>query len=290
VIRRFVDAARKNRQPRLESLGRLVRFPKFSSSILETERDVVVYLPPRYGVDSWRRYPVLYIQDGQNLFDPQTAFVHGKHWRLGETAGRLIRDGNVEPLVIVGVGNAGERRIDEYTPTRDERRKEGGGADHYGRFLVEELIPFVDSRFRTEKRARARGLGGSSLGGLVSLYLALRHPGTFGKVAVLSPSVWWDRSRIVRMVRALPRRADLKIWLDIGTEEGRLEVKRARLLRDALQAKGWKAPRLRYLEVEGAVHDEAAWGDRAGDVLTFLFPARPALSRLLEFTRGDQRR
>jgi predicted alpha/beta superfamily hydrolase len=196
----------------------------------------------------------------------------------------------VEPLVIVGVGNAGDRRIDEYTPTRDARRKEGGGADLYGRFLLEELIPFVDTRFPTDRRARARGLGGSSLGGLVSLYLALRHPGSFGKVAVLSPSVWWDRNRIVREVRALPRRADLKIWLDIGTEEGRLEVKRARLLRDALLAKGWRAPRLRYLEALGAVHDEAAWGDRAGDVLEFLFPVRPALSRLLDITKGDPRR
>ena len=89
------------------------------------------------------------------------------------------------------------------------------------------------------------------------------------------------------MVRALPHRSDLTIWLDIGTEEGRLEVKRARLLRDVLRAKGWRAPRLHYLEVHGAVHDEGAWGDRAGEVLEFLFPPRPLLRRLLALTKGD---
>jgi len=289
VIRRLAQAVRQRRAGPV-SLGRLVRFEGFGSSILETDRDIVVYLPPGYGDEPRRRYPVLYIQDGQNLFEPHTAYVHGKHWRLGETAGRLISEGTVEPLVLVGVGNGREKRIDEYTPTRDERRNEGGRADLYGRFLLEELIPFVDSKFRTAGGPRATGLGGSSLGALVSLYLALRHPGTFGKVAALSPSVWWDRNRIVRMVRALPRRPDVTVWLDIGTEEGRLEVKRARLLRDALRAKGWRASRLRYLEAQGAVHDEEAWGERAGEVLTFLFPSRPILQRLLALTKGDQTR
>lgn len=290
MIRRLARAVRRDRREIGRPLGRLVRFSGFASSILETDRDIVVYLPPGYTEAPQRRYPVLYIQDGQNLFDPQTAFIRGKHWRLGETAGKLIREGKVEPLVIVGVGHGRDKRIDEYTPTRDERRKVGGKADLYGRFLLDELIPFVNSRFRTAGGAKATGLGGSSLGGLVSLYLALRNPETFGKVAVLSPSVWWDRNIIIRMVRSLPRRLDLMIWLDIGTEEGRLEVKRARLLRDALSAKGWKAPRMRYLEAEGAVHDEGAWGERAGDVLTFLFPSRPVLSRLLRLTKGDHRR
>jgi enterochelin esterase-like enzyme len=289
VIRRLAEAVRRRQQPPAVALGRLVRFPGFGSSILGTDRDVIVFLPPGYEDEPLRRYPVLYIQDGQNLFDPETAFIRGKHWKLGETAGKLISEGEVAPLVIVGVGNGRERRIDEYTPTRDERRGAGGRADLYGRFLLEELIPFVDSRFRIAGGARATGLGGSSLGGLVSLYLALRHPETFGKVAVLSPSVWWDRSRIVRMVRALPARLDVTIWLDIGTEEGRLEVKRTRLLRDALRARGWKPSRLRYLEVEGAVHDEEAWGDRAGDVLKFLFPSRPAL-RLFGLRKGDHQR
>ncbi len=290
MIRPLSEAMRRDRHPAVGTLGRLVRFPGFESSILETDREVVVYLPPGYREDSKRRYPVFYFQDGQNLFDPQTAFIQGKHWRLGETAGKLIREGKVDPLVIVGIGHGREKRIDEYTPTWDERRKVGGEADLYGRFLLDELIPFVASRFRIAGGAKATGIGGSSLGGLVSLYLVLKHPETFGKVAVLSPSVWWDRNIIVRMVRALPRRLDVTIWLDIGTEEGRLEVKRARLLRDALRAKGWKAPRMRYFEAEGAVHDEAAWGERAGDVLKFLFPSHPALHRLLGLTKGDQQR
>ena len=284
-ISRLFERRGKERPAR--PLGRLLRFPDFPSEHLEVDRDITIYLPPGYGDDAKRRFPVFYIQDGQNLFDPETAFIRGKHWRLGETAGRLILAGRVAPVVIVGVGNGGESRIDEYTPWPDERRGEGGRADLYGRFLVEELMPFVDGRVRTETGPRSTGLGGASLGGLVSLYLALARPDVFGSVAALSPSVWWHRSSILRTVRSLRDRPDVRIWLDIGSEEGRSHVKRVRLLRDALRAKGWnRGSRMAYLEAEGAVHDEFAWGERAGAILEYLFPPRRTLRRFLVPRKG----
>jgi predicted alpha/beta superfamily hydrolase len=245
----------------------------FHSAFLARDRDVIVYLPPGYDADESRRFPVLYLQDGQNLFDGATSFIQGQHWRVGETADALIRAGRVEPLVIVGVYNAGARRIEEYTPTQDGRTRLGGRADLYGRFLVEELKPFVDARYRTLTDAPHTGLGGSSLGGLVSLHLGIKYPHVFGKLAVLSPSIWWDRRIILEKVRNLDTKPDVRIWIDVGTAEGDYVVEDAGRLRDALVARGWVLGEdLLYLEAEGAGHDELAWAERVSPVLEFLFP------------------
>jgi predicted alpha/beta superfamily hydrolase len=219
---------------------------------------------------------VLYMQDGQNLFDPETSFIKGNYWRMGETADALTAAGAMEPLIIVGIYNSGERRIDEYTPVEDKRLG-GGHADAYGRMLVEELKPFVDAQYRTLPGAVNSGLGGSSLGGLVSLYLGLQYPSVFSRLAVMSPSVWWRNRAILRTVATLGEKADLRIWLDIGTKESTRAVPEARLLRDGLIKKGWQlGENLAYCEIEGAEHTESAWAERAGPMLRFLFPAGEA--------------
>jgi predicted alpha/beta superfamily hydrolase len=213
----------------------------FHSRYLPSDRDVIVYLPPNYDANGKQRYPVLYLHDGQNLFDGATSFIKGAEWRVDETAQALIKAHAIRPLIIVGIYNTGRDRIDEYTPTADPKYK-GGKADLYGRLLVEELKPFIDSQYRTLKDAKNTGLGGSSLGALVSLHLALKYPKVFGRVAVVSPSVWWDRKEIVREVQALRKGMNQRIWLDMGTKEGGDEaeehVQNARSLRDALIAKG----------------------------------------------------
>ena len=241
------------------------------SRYLDSEHDVIVYLPPGYDEDSERRYPVLYMQDGQNLFDEATAFAG--EWRLDEAAERMIEAGLMTPLIIVGIYNAGAYRIDEYTPTRDSARRAGGNADKYGRMLVEELKPFIDAEYRTLPDAANTGIGGSSLGGLVSLYLALKYSGIFWNVAVLSPLVWWDNRFIVRRVRALGAAPPLRVWLSTGTAEGDGVVAGARRVRDALLAKGWvEGETLHYQEIEGAMHTESAWADVAPAMLHFLYP------------------
>jgi predicted alpha/beta superfamily hydrolase len=186
---------------------------------------VTVYLPPGYDERGDRRYPVLYMQDGQNLFDAHRAYIPGQHWRLQEAADAAIGERTATPLIIVGVDHAGPARIDEFTPMRDPRYKGGGRADEYGQLLMDKLKPLIDARFRT--LPEETGIGGSSLGGLVSVYLALKHPKVFSRAAVMSPSVWWHDRAILREVDAFdgPRP---RIWLDIGGREGTEAVSGAR--------------------------------------------------------------
>ena len=213
----------------------------FESRFLAEPRDVIAYVPPGYDADAERRYPVLYLHDGQNLFDGATAFVPGQDWRVADTAEALIASGLIEPLLIVGIYNTANRRIEEYTPTRDRKEAAGGDADAYGRMLTEELKPFVDRTYRTLLDPAHTGLGGSSLGGLVTLYLGLQRPDVFGKLAVLSPSVWWDDRVILKIIRMTEPRPRLSIWLDIGTGEGGRTVRDARALRDELERAGWRS-------------------------------------------------
>ncbi|HEX8844354.1 MAG TPA: alpha/beta hydrolase-fold protein [Pyrinomonadaceae bacterium] len=269
-------------QPQQHTLtGEFRTHKNFHSSHLASDRDILVYLPPGYDKDRKKHYPVLYLHDGQNLFDGATSFIKDAEWRVDETAQSLIKAKKITPVIIVGIYNAGRDRIDEYTPTRDMSHQMGGKADLYGRMIVEELKPFIDSNYRTLPEAENTGLGGSSLGGLVSLYLALKHPETFGRVAVVSPSVWWDNSMILREVQALGERPRLRIWVDMGTKEGGNKneddktTKNARLLRDALVSKGWKeGADLKYFEAEGAEHNERAWAQRVEPMLRFLFPRK----------------
>ncbi len=244
----------------------------FRSQFLEHTRDVIVYLPPGYEAEPARRYHVLYLQDGQNLFDPSTAFG-GIEWGVDATAQRLINAGELDPLIIVGINNTGQHRIDEYTPTFDAKHSRGGKADNYGRFIVEELKSFVDHNYRTIPGPEQTGLGGSSLGGLVSLYLGLKYPQTFSRLMVMSPSVWWDQSFILRLVGGLKAKPSSRIWLDVGTKEGRFAPGQARALRDELLSQGWRLNHdLKYLQVKGGTHNERDWGQRVEPALKFLFP------------------
>jgi predicted alpha/beta superfamily hydrolase len=253
----------------------------FHSQILNNDRDVIVYLPPGYDREKRRRYSVLYLHDGQNLFDGATSYIPGQEWRADETAQSLIAREKIEPLIIVGVYNTGKDRVNEYTPVEDPKYKAGGKADLYGRLLVEELKPFIDKAYRTKKGPAHAGLGGSSLGGLVSMYLGLKYPKVFGRVAVVSPSVWWADNHTVHQVEALPKKPPLRIWLDIGTkedgdaQEAQRTVDGARLLKETLIKKGWNLGKdLKYFEAQGAEHSERAWASRVERILEFLFPGK----------------
>ena len=262
----------KRRRPRKPDLR---RHTGFRSDVLGNVRDLIVYMPPGYRRIPFRDYPVLYMQDGQNLFDPATSFIPGVYWRLGETADALIRSGKIEPLIIVGIYNT-ENRIYEYTPSKD-RKLGGGGAGLYRRMLLKEVQPFIDAHYRTMKEPSNTAVGGSSLGGLVSLYVGLRSPAVFGKLAIMSPSVWWGGGAILKTLERWRASKRPQIWLDIGAEEGRKAVRDARRLRRALSFEGWKEGKnMKYAEFPGAQHNENYWAQRVGSVLEYLFPGPKA--------------
>jgi len=252
---------------------------RFYSRGLRNHRDVAVWLPPGYGLMR-RRHPVVYFQDGQNIFDPRTAFL-GRAWHAGERATELIRAHQIAAPIMVGVYNTGFDRMNEYAPTPaeffgwdGEKCRSTGEARRYARFFVHELKPFIDTHYLTLPGAPHTALVGSSMGGLVSLYFALWHPRVFGQVAALSPSVWWDNRAVIHEFARLRKKPAVRLWLDMGTAEPGWEA--IRLLRDALVAKGWQpGTDLAYSEVAGAEHTEAAWAARIGDVLQWIL-GRPA--------------
>lgn len=250
----------------------------FRSKFLEEPRHILVYLPHDYAADPNRRYPVLYMHDGQNLYNPADAFG-GIAWGVDETAQRLIHENQIQPLIIVGIYNTGAR-LDEYTPVPSANKKirGGGRADLYGRMLIEELKPFIDANYLTLPEREFTGIGGSSLGGLVSLYLGFRHPEVFSRIAAMSPSVWWANNQIIRTFAQEMERKPLRIWLDIGENEGVRIKHQVRALREILLACGWTpGADFEYMEIPGAQHTEAAWAERFDEVLKFLFPILPGV-------------
>lgn len=256
---------------------RLHRFTRFHSQFLPDKRDVTVYLPPGYEQNPKKSYPVLYMHDGQNLFasgDPDDVFVYRSIWRMDETADAAVAAAEVEPLLIVGVSNTGHRRLAEYTPTSDWKLG-GGEADKYGRLLVEELLPFISAHYRIKPGTANTGLGGSSLGALATLYLGLKYQNIFGKLAVLSPSVWWNHRAILALVQEMAPRLHSRprIWLDIGTSEGERAAADTALLNQRLHSEGWRSGTdLAFHQIPGGTHDEASWAKRVRPMLRFLFP------------------
>jgi predicted alpha/beta superfamily hydrolase len=261
---------RENRRTAVRP-GRLERIHGFASSILGNSRQVTIYLPAGYDERGDQRYPVLYMQDGQNLFDSERAFIPGQHWRMQEAADKAIGSRGAAPMIIVGIDNAGVARIDEYTPTPDRRHKGGGRADQYGRMLVEELKPRIDAEFRTLGDRWNTAVGGSSLGGLLAMHTVLKRSDVFGRAIVMSPSVWWNQRVILQEVDAYngPRP---RLWLDIGSREGQQALGDARLLRDHLWHDGWSEENFKFYEDRRGDHSERAWARRIRQALEFLFP------------------
>jgi len=245
----------------------------FKSNHLPDDRDVIVYVPPGYEDEPERTYPVLYLHDGQNLFDGRTSFVKDRTWQVREHADAAIEASEVEPLVVVGIYNTGDRRLAEYTHEYNWQMG-GGQADAYGKLITRELMPWIASQYRVRQDRENTGLGGSSLGGLVSLYLGLRYPTVFGKLAVMSPSVWWNHKSILGYLNEhAPQMWERpKMWLDVGDREGQKAVRDAEHLARRLKANGWKpGESLHFEKVEGGTHDEASWAGRVRAMLKFLF-------------------
>jgi len=227
-------------------------------------RNLLVYTPASYARGD-TRYPVIYMQDGQNLFDAATSFAGD--WGLKSALAWASRRG--AEAIVVGIPNLGAARIDEYTPFADA--KVGGGqGERYLEYLINTVKPLVDRQFRTLPDGAHTGIAGSSLGGLISLYAYFRYPGVFGFTAALSPSLWFANGAILHMARQAPRLPG-RIYLDVGLKEGPAHVALARRLRDILIEKGYDARSdLRWVEDREGLHHESAWGRRFRKALPFL--------------------
>jgi predicted alpha/beta superfamily hydrolase len=249
---------------------------ELKSRIFRNTRMLRVWLPPEYDGRSRTRYPVLYLNDGQNLFDPSTAFA-GVHWQAGETAGRLIRQKKIPPLIIVGIDNTGRNRLREYIPYRSaDPRVIGPQGKHYPDFLEREVMPLVEANYSVAKGPENTGLGGSSLGGLIALYTQLASPGVFGHLLIESPSLYVANRRILEECRGF-RDWPFRVYLGAGTKElgdpakDRKIVEDVRALEALLRADGLDRRRLKVQIEEGATHTESAWAKRFPAALEFLF-------------------
>ncbi len=246
----------------------------FPGGQLSAARRIWVYLPPGYQ-DGASRFPVLYMHDGQNVFETATSFAG--EWQVDESLDRLCAEGSTSGLIVVAIDNAGSRRLDEYSPFRDARLDKGGAGDAYLSFLVHAVKPFIDRSFRTRPEAASTGVAGSSMGGLISLYAAYRYPSVFSKVAALSPSVDFAHFALARLARRTPAPQGLHVWLDIGGRESgepredRAAVEMVVRFHQLLLDRGFAAARTRLVVDPEGAHNEAAWAKRFPEVVTWLF-------------------
>jgi enterochelin esterase-like enzyme len=255
-----------------------LRLHEFRSHVFRNTRLLRVWLPPGYedAENSERYYPVLYLNDGQNLFEAAVAFG-GVEWQVDETADRLIREGVVPPMIVVGLDNTGKDRLREYMPHRSMNpvmlRVQGR---RYPDFLMKEVMPFVEQTYRVATSPENTGLGGSSLGSLIALYTVMARPGVFGRLLLESPSLWASNRQVIkdsRAVKVWPER----IYLAAGTAEAgsperdRTVVDDVRELAAILRRAVLSERRLRLVIKDGAGHSESAWAERFPEALRFLF-------------------
>jgi predicted alpha/beta superfamily hydrolase len=255
--------------------GSLLVLEQLHSPQLDNQRDILAYLPPLYDTTD-RRYPVIYMHDGQNLFDAATSFVG--EWQVDETLENLAGEG-IE-AIAVGILNIPEQRLHELSPFQESRSK--GLGDVYLRFIVETVKPLIDTSFRTLAQREHAGILGSSMGGLTSLYGYLAYPEVFGFAGVFSPSFDFGSSAIFHFVEQAANIPPGRIYIDVGTNEGgniikdpaeipefsRGYLQSVQKMRDLLIAKGCTG--LHYVEEPDAVHNEAAWARRLPDAIRFL--------------------
>lgn len=284
TVATWVDGG-KSIPNRVTTSGEVRLHKKFASKALGNERTIIVYLPPTYGKDDAAaagapRFPVLYVQDGQNIFDEATSFA-GVEWNMDEAAERLAKANGMEPAVIVGIYNT-EQRTPEFTPPGLGDGASARG-DAYGKFVVDEVKPFIDKTYRTKPDKENTGIAGSAMGGLITLHVAKNHPDEFSKIGVLTPWLRVGNKTLLDSWNGdVSWLKDKRLWLDMGDRTtknypGEKPIEDAQQFVKALADAGIKpGENFQYTEVtgDGGEHNESGWSTRVDQVLAFLFPSK----------------
>ena len=277
-----VVSAQNASEPKTE-----LRLHRLESKIFGNTRNIRVLLPPDYDQprNASRRYPVLYLNDGQNLFDKATSVFNPMEWGVDETVTKLLADGSMPPMIIVGIDNAGRSgRANEYLPYPDEYLSppiQNPQGHLYPDFLVDEVMPLVARNYRIRSDRRSTALGGSSYGALIALFAYSKYPDVFGRLLIESPSLYVSKAKILDDLKKLKSLPD-RVYIGVGTnEEGRSDctasttggdaVADVLRLKKLLQIAGLKSKSLSVAIESCAVHDEEAWARRFPSAITFLF-------------------
>lgn len=230
---------------------------------LNSTKKIWVYLPENYTTSN-KKYPVIYMHDGQNLFDAKTSYVG--EWNVDETLDSIRAQ-----VIVIGIEHGGENRIDELTPCKHPKYN-GGNADAYLNFIVNTLKPEIDKKYRTKTKAKNTAIFGSSLGGLVSFYAALKYPNVFGKVGCFSPSFWFCRDDLNTLMKKTED-FDTKIYFLCGNNEGDVDV-----VQDMVNIEKWVNTKRceckkknRNVIVQGGQHNEKLWRESFKKAYLWLF-------------------
>jgi enterochelin esterase-like enzyme len=233
-------------------------------------RDIIIWLPPDYEKEKKKRYPVFYMQDGRNLFDPNTSFAD-VDWHMDEIADSLICSRQIQPFIIVGIDS---------TPNRSKEYEPGPLCEAYMDFVIHNLKPFIDKNYRTKPDAKNTAVGGSSAGALVSFMLAWQHPEVFAKVACLSPAFKIEKIDYITPVRNYAgKRKNIKLYIDSGGAGLDSHfLPGIREMVSVLKEKGFKENKNLYVFYDlTAEHNEAAWSKRIATPLKLFFGKRKKL-------------
>jgi predicted alpha/beta superfamily hydrolase len=254
--------------------GQVIAHENFYMPQLERYRTIRLYLPPDYD-NSEERYPVLYMHDGQNLFNTSTSFAG--EWKVDETLEQLYHQHIMNGVIVVGIDNHPTKRLDEYSPWYNEEYKSGGEGEKYVEFLVETLKPWIDSHYRTKVEAEHTGIAGSSMGGLISLYAGSRYPQVFSRLGIFSPAFWFAKEELLEYLIKYPLLKNSRVYIDVGTAEGNNPQHRAAYLNDAkefytfLSKSGQSEENIKLIIAEGAGHNEHAWAKRFPDATLWMW-------------------
>jgi predicted alpha/beta superfamily hydrolase len=232
---------------------------------LERRRQLRLYLPPGYAT-SGKRYPVLYMHDGQNLFDNATAYAG--EWKVDETLDALAREGKLE-MIVVGIDNGQEKRMTELNAWDNQRIGKGEGRE-YTDFIVRTVKPMIDRQYRTLPGREHTAIMGSSMGGLASHYALVQYPQVFSKAGVFSPA-YWTAQPAFDFVAAKPVPKDARVFLLMGEKEGpqmNADVKR---MAEVMKKTGHPAANTVLKIVPGAEHNEAFWAGELREALLWMF-------------------